>query len=293
MNTDELVKQSLNAKVDHPKIKGYRGSFDGRARICVSTGGVTYTHQIGDNCMKIAGDHVEPGVSMAASDSGENGAVQFLSCVGNEVECLSGPAAGAKGIVTGTHGGVDHTMAWFEEEDLRKMKGNESFFIRGYGQGLKVKETPDVFYMNIDPDLIEAMDLSAVENGVLEFPIAAMIPSWLMPSGLGSSTIMMGDYDIMTQDKNANEEYGINDLKFGDFVAILDHDCEYGPHYKEGAVTIGIIVHSDSFSSGHGPGVTVVATSKDGKISPVLSENSNLKPYAKILRKKREAESAQ
>lgn len=279
MNKDKLVRQSLNAKVDHPKIKGYRGSFDGKARICVSTGGVTYTHQIGDNCMDLAGDHIEPGVSMAASDSGENGAVQFLSCVDNEVECLSGPAAGAKGFVTGTHGGVDHTMAYFDKEDLEKMKGNETFFIQGFGQGLKVEECPEVFFMNLDPDLLEAMELTLDEMGNLLFPVTHIIPAALMGSGLGASTIMMGDYDIMTQDKEINEQLGLNGLRFGDIIAIEDHDCEYGPHFKKGAMSIGVIVHSDSFSSGHGPGVTVIATSKNGKITPVITDQANLKNY--------------
>ncbi len=289
INKDKLVSQSLNAKVDHPKIKGYRGSFDGRARICVGTGGITYNRQIGDPCMDLAGDHVEPGVSMAASDSGENGAVQFLSCVGNEVECLSGPAAGAKGFVTGTHGGVDHTMAWFDRDDLERMKGNENFFIRGYGQGLKAEETPDVFFMNLDPDLLEVMDLKIDENGKLVFPVTAVIPAALMGSGLGSSTVMMGDYDIMTQDKQANREYGIDRLRFGDFIAIEDHDCEYGPHYKKGALSIGIIVHSDSFSSGHGPGVTVLATSENGMILPLLDEKANLKKWIPALQAKKSA----
>lgn len=277
-NKDKLVKMSVNASVDHPRIKGYRGSFDGRARITVGTGGITWTQEIGDSCMDIAGDHIEPGVSMANPDRDQNGAVQFLSCVGNEVECLSGPAAGATGVVTGTHGGVDHTMAWFSPEDLQKMKGNENFLIRGFGQGLKVEETPDVFFMNLDPDLFEAMDLKE-EDGVLEFPVAAVVPAALMGSGLGAGTIMMGDYDIMTQDKEAVREYGLDGLRFGDFVAIQDHDCEYGPHFKKGAVSVGIIVHSDSFSSGHGPGVTVLATSKEGKIRPVLSDRANLKDY--------------
>lgn len=91
--------------------------------------------------------------------------------------------------------------------------------------------------------------------------------------------MMSGDYDIMTQDKEANEQFGLNDLRFGDFVAILDHDCTYGPHYKKGAVSVGVIVHSDSFTSGHGPGVAIVATSQSGAIMPFVSDQANLKHY--------------
>ena len=285
MNKGALVKMGVNTKVDHPKMKGSWHGYDGRARMTVGTGGITWSHAIGDSCMKIAGDHVEPGVSMANPGGSENTAVQFLSCVGNRVRVLNGDAKGALGIVTGTHGGVDHTMAWFAPEDLKKMDGSENFLITAYGQGLKVSETPDVFYMNLDPDLAEAMELEADEQGNLIFPVAAVIPSFLMGAGLGSSTLMTGDYDIMTQDHEANEKYGINKLRLGDFVAISDHDCENGPHYKEGAVSVGVIVHSDSFTSGHGPGVTMLATSAKGKIKPVLSDKANLADYKDLIRR--------
>lgn len=282
-NRNQLVKMAVNAQVDHPRIKGYRGGFDGRARICVGTGGVTYSHAIGDSCMDLAGDHVEPGVSMANAKDAENHAVETLSCVGNEVKILSGEAKGFKGIVTGTHGGIEHTMAWFPEAVIEKLDGTESFLIKTHGQGLKVMETPDVFYMNLDPELLNLMDLDVDEEGNLLFPVAAVIPAFLMGSGVGSSTMMEGDYDIMTQDPEANEKFGLNSLRFGDFVAILDHDSEFGPHYQKGAVTVGVVVHSDSFTSGHGPGVTVLATSKTGKIKPVCKGKTNLADYAEEL----------
>lgn len=279
LNKDQLVEMALNAKVDHPTMKGYRGGFDGRARICVGTGGITYSHAIGDSAMNLAGDHVEPGVSMANPDRSQNSAVEYLSCIGNPVMVTSGPAKGAKGRVTGTHGGVEHTMAWFAPEDLEQMDGSENFLIRARGQGLKIEETPDVFWLNIDPDLVEAMDLEVDENGTLKFPVTTILPAFLMGSGLGSSSMMTGDYDIMTQDKEANERFGINDLRFGDFVAILDHDATHGAHYRQGAVTIGVIVHSDSFTAGHGPGLTVVATSGSGAIEPVVDAQANLVSY--------------
>ena len=44
-----------------------------------------------------------------------------------------------------------------------------------------------------------------------------------------------------------------------------------------GAMTVGVVVHSDSFSGGHGPGVTNLMCCIDGTIVPVLDENANLK----------------
>lgn len=286
INRDQLVEMAVNAKIDHPKMKGYWGGHDGRARITLGTGGITYSHALGDPCMNIAGDHIEPGVSMANPDGAQNMAVETFSCVGNPVFVVSGSAKGARGFVTGTHGGVDHTMAYFDKKDLDKMDGSETFLIRTKGQGMKVEETPEVFWMNLDPDLLEAMDLKVDEDGTVEYPVAAILPAFLMGSGVGSSTMMNGDYDIMTQDKEANKRFGIDKLRFGDFVAVLDHDAEYGPHYKQGAVTIGVVVHSDSFTSGHGPGLTVLATSKAGKIRPMIDPvRSNLADYKEDLQR--------
>ncbi|WP_305204828.1 DUF4438 family protein, partial [Dubosiella newyorkensis] len=137
---------------------------------------------------------------------------------------------------------------------------------------------PSIYMINIDPNLLEKMPIQEREDHIV-WPVVTIVPAYLMGSGLGSSTLMEGDYDIMTQDPKANERFGLNDLRFGDFVAIQDHDCTYGPNYQEGAVSIGVIVHSDSFTSGHGPGVMVVATSKEGKIEPIIDHEANLKKY--------------
>ena len=65
INQDKLVKIALNAKVDHPRVSGFYVGYDGKGRMPIGTGGVVYSHAIGDSCMNIAGDHIEPGVSMA------------------------------------------------------------------------------------------------------------------------------------------------------------------------------------------------------------------------------------
>jgi hypothetical protein len=50
-----------------------------------------------------------------------------------------------------------------------------------------------------------------------------------------------------------------------------------------GAITIGIIVHSNCVISGHGPGVTTLLTSRSGKIVPKIDPDANI---AKILKLK-------
>ena len=255
-NRKQLPMMSVSGSVDHPGLHGdgYWVGYDGYGRIAMSVGGIVYNHALLDPCMGIVGDHIEPGVSIKNSVDKYNCALQCFACIGNEARIVSGPAAGRKGYVTGKHGGVDHVMIYFEQEVLEAMNADERILIRAWGQGLKLEEHPDVLVMNMDPDLLETMDLQHAPSGKLQVPIVTRIPAFLMGAGLGSTTTMSGDYDIMTQDHEANRRYGIDQLRFGDLVLIEDHDNTHGPHYREGALSIGVIVHSDSFTSGHGPG---------------------------------------
>ena len=50
----------------------------------------------------------------------------------------------------------------------------------------------------------------------------------------------------------------------------------YGRAYRKGAVTIGIVVHSDCLLAGHGPGVTTLMTCAKPLIKPVIDANANI-----------------
>ncbi len=57
----------------------------------------------------------------------------------------------------------------------------------------------------------------------------------------------------MTSDPDTVAAYRLDKMRFGDFVALMDHDNAYGRAYRKGAVSIGIVVHSDCRLAGHGP----------------------------------------
>jgi hypothetical protein len=78
------------------------------------------------------------------------------------------------------------------------------------------------------------------------------------------------------------EEYGLEDLRFGDLVAIMDADHSYGRIYRRGAVSVGIVTHSDCVIAGHGPGVTTLFTSKTGAIKPVIDPDANIAKLMKL-----------
>ena len=96
-------------------------------------------------------------------------------------------------------------------------------------------------------------------------------------TGIGSLSVTTGDYDILCHDQETVVEFHLDRLRFGDFVAVLDHDNRYGRTYRKGAITIGVVIHSDSPLAGHGPGMmTLMSSSTPGRLVPVLEENANV-----------------
>ncbi len=279
-NQADLVMLAVVGQITPPLQRGaYRVDRDGTPFALPGTGGIAYNVKLGDRAFGWAGDHVEPCVSTAADpvdrSAPKNQAYNTLACVGNEAIVVSGDAKGAKGIVTGTHGGIEHVMVDFAQEDLEKMVIEDKILIKAYGQGLKLTDYPGITVRNLDPKLLDKLGLIE-ENGRLIVPVAKKIPAKLMGSGLGSPTTASGDYDITTTDQEEIKALGIDELKFGDFVALEDSDNRFGRSYRRGALSVGIIVHSDSFIAGHGPGVATLFTAIDGSLGFKLDENANL-----------------
>jgi len=275
--------QSLQGHISHPKAPSpYRLKHDGTSHILPAAGGITYNIQIGDLAMGWAGDHVEPGVSMKLGNKKENDGLMLLACIGNEAKIVSGDAKGAKGFLTGAHRGIDHIIMYFNPKDLENMSIGDKILVKSCGQGLELLDFPDVKLMNIDPKLLEKMDIKVGEDGFLEVPVVTEIPAYLMGSGIGESTAGEGDYDIMTADEAANIEFGIDKLKFGDIVLLRDCDNSYGRGYLSGSVSIGIIIHSDCIKMGHGPGVTTIMTCKTSKIKGIKNYDANIANYMDV-----------
>ena len=132
--------------------------------------------------------------------------------------------------------------------------------------------------MSIDPELFSKLNIRE-ENGRLIIPVAAVIPAYLMGSGLGAMEVFGSDYDIMTRDPASREEFHLDKLRFGDLVFIQDHQCMHGPDYLRGSGTVGVIIHGDSKLAGHGPGVTPIMTCREPIMVPEEDEGANIAFY--------------
>lgn len=279
-NRDRLVRVAVVGQVAPQEFESgwttpYLISHDGVPRIVPGTGGITYNVRVGDKIKGLVGDHIEPAVSSRNLDPKANGGYNILSCVGNEATVVSGDAKGSRGVVTGTHGGIEHVMIDFHDDVLAKLVVGDQIQVKAWGVGLQIDGFPQIRCTGLDPDLF-AKWVTKTLDGKLEVPVAKMAPAAIMGSGLGRDNVYRGDYDITLFDPKLVEEHHLDELRFGDFVAILDADASFGRHFFTGAVSVGIIAHGDSFLAGHGPGVTGLLTSRTGEIRPVLDPRANI-----------------
>ncbi len=278
-NYNDLPILLVQGQVRHSKgSMAYRHTIDGEPMTLPATGGITLNAMIGDRCVGWAADHLEPGVTMRNENDDYNAAVQGLSCIGNVAIVRSGDAKGATGFVTGKHGGCEHLLCYFDQETMEKMSIGDVIDVRTQGQGMKLLDYPEILLRNMSPALLEKMNITE-KDGKLVVGVAKVVPGCIMGSGLGASTSYYGDYDITLHDKQICQQYGLDKLRFGDIVAIMDADTRYGRNFVTGAITIGVVVHSDCILSGHGPGVTTLMTCKTAQIEPVIDENANLADY--------------
>ncbi len=290
-NEDKLVELSMQCKPGPPRIRpGWKVDHEGKPFILPSIGGITLNIQVGDSAFGLAGDHIEPGVSCSANSEKPfefpNNSLQLLSCIGNEAVIVSGDAKGEKGVVTGHHGGSEHVIVDFPKKILKQLTYDDKIMIRTRGQGLILIDYPDIKLYNLDPDLLKKMKIKQKKEkklkGLIEVPVTTIVPAQCMGSGLGSAHVAAGDYDIMTSDPDTVKEYKLDKLKFGDFVALLDHDNSYGRSFLKGAISIGVVVHSDCLLAGHGPGVSTLMTCSKPLIKPILDADANIADILKI-----------
>lgn len=280
-NEDRVVEFFLECQPGPPKTQPHWGvDHQGSAFILPQIGGITLNVAAGDPAFGWAGDHVEPSVSCTADTNKPfehpNVSLQMYACVGNEARVISGDAKDATGYVIGHHGGSEHVIVEFLRSVKERLSYDDKIMIRARGQGLKLSDYPDITLFNLDPQLLKKMKIEEAGDGTLRVAVTTKVPAACMGSGLGQAHVASGDYDIMTSDPDTVREYHLDRIRFGDFVALMDHDNRYGRAYRKGAMTIGIVVHSDCLRAGHGPGVTTLMTCAKPLIEPVIDANANI-----------------
>lgn len=278
LNEEVLVKISVYGAVSQPSHRGYVVDSLGKGHIIPGIGGITYNLRLGDPAFGWAGDHVEPEVSLYNPNKADSEALNILACIGNEARVASGDAKGETGYVIGKHSGAEHVMVHFSNPAcLDKMNVGDGVLIKAQGQGAKIEGFESVMLNSIDPGLLQRM-VAINADGKLEAPIAAEVPAALMGSGIGMDSYR-GDYDIMTQDEAQVARYRLGGLRLGDMVLLRDCWNVYGRGVRKGAVSIGVVIHSDCVVGGHGPGIVNVMSAKEGLITGRFDAKCNIMDY--------------
>jgi hypothetical protein len=285
INTHQIIVNTVAGQIAHPILppSPYRIGRDGVPRIVPGTGGIVLNRRVGDLAVGLAGDHVEPGASIRNDDRGPAGgpgaanrALMMLACVGNEARVTSGPLGGARGVVTGKHGGINHVLVDFPPSVLARLRIGDRVQIVACGQGMALSDRPDVHAMNLSPLLLRRWGVRVTAGGGLAVPVTHLVPSVVMGSGLGRPEAVLGDCDIELADPATRVLFRLDRIRLGDLVAILGFDTHHGASHRQGVLTFGVVVHSDSRVAGHGPGVTPLLVGPVGRVRPVFRPDANL-----------------
>jgi len=287
-NAEKLIKISVMGEIASPTIRSvYNVSATGKPLVLPGVGGITYNLRVGDPACGWEADHVEPGVSVenkendARSGQAANTAFNVLSCVGNKATVVNGDAKSAEGTVTGKHGGIEHVLVDFPSDVLEKLGLGDRILVKAFGVGLKLVDFPEIKVVNMDPALLDTWNIEP-KGDKLEVPVTHIVPAAIMGSGLGANQVNSGDYDIQLFDKAVVEQYALESLRIGDIVAIIDADHSFGRIYRQGAISVGVVIHTNCVTAGHGPGVTTLITSPEGKIVPQIDQKANIASILKL-----------
>jgi hypothetical protein len=253
-NAARLVRQVLAGEV-WPALAdrhAYRVGPDGQPFLLPGMGGVTLGVHCADPATGYASDHLEPGASVRHRDPAANMALQFLTCVGNQVRVASGPAAGAVGHVIGQHA---YVLVDFAEPEAANLATGDAVTVVATGQGLALADHPAIVVKNLDPGLLAAMPGGTRPDGRLAVHVAARIPAEAIGAGAGmaseyANTDLMGAYQGLGEDLSL----GLEGLRIGDIVAMADTDHRFGRGYRDGYLSIGVISTGQCMLFGHGPG---------------------------------------
>jgi len=283
-NASRLVTQVLTGEVWPPLADrhAYRVGPDGQPFVLPGMGGVTLGVHCGDPATGYASDHLEPGASVRHRSPGANMALQFLTCVGNQVTVESGPAAGAVGHVVGQHA---YVLADFPAGAMASMTTGDQVSVTAVGQGLALTEHPEVTVKNCSPGLLSGMPGGTAANGRLEIHVAAVVPAEAVGAGAGmvseyANTDLMGAYAGLGEDLSL----GLEGLRIGDIVALEDSDHRYGRGYRPGFLTIGVISTGQCLLFGHGPGPSTLLSGPAEAFEVVTDPAANLATWLHAAR---------
>lgn len=279
-NAAQLVEIAVCGNVSQPSLRpsGYTIDQYGVGAVLPGMAGTVYNARVGNPAFGWAGDHVEPGTSIANPDNAAEFALHYLTCMGNTAMVTSGLAKGARGVVTGEHARI---LVDFDDEANELLCPGDTIQIIAHGRGLQLLDYPQIEIKKVSPRLLEAMRIEVVDDTHIRLPVTMELPPRIMGSGAELNSEYV-DQDLMSGDRALMAELGIDQMKLGDIVVIPDADHRYGRGFRKGAAAITLCIHGDSVMSGHGPGMLTIMTCPDPCIEWYIDPTANIANYLNI-----------
>ena len=269
LNGDRLVRTRVTGLI-MPTAANRVVAPDGSLRILPGQGGVVVGIATGDRAGGWAGDHVEPGLSLGHPEDAANRALQLLSCVGNRVTIIDGPAAGARGVVVGKHG---HVLVQLTAADLARAAPGDWAVVEAEGVGLRIEGEPDIVANSCSALLLERLIAGYDAEGRLRVPVVVTLPAEAAAAGLGMAAQR---FNIDLQVDQPPIAALAAELRFGDVVALLDQDHRYARRHRPGWVAIGVICHGASVGGGHGFGMMTLLSAPADRLALASSTEARL-----------------
>ncbi len=130
----------------------------------VGDGGIVLGLDLGDSVFAAHADHAAPGACLVHPNEAARHALALYSCIGNAAQVRTGAAAGATGAVIGKRGENGRVIVGFRAGDLARLRPGDQVSVRTRGQGHRPGWLPPtVAVMNVDPDLLAALPVSAAQ----------------------------------------------------------------------------------------------------------------------------------
>jgi hypothetical protein len=268
-NAGRLVRTRLAATIT-PTAANRAAAPDGRLQVLPGQGGIALGIRLGEPALARRGDHVEPGLSLGHAEPAANRAIQVLSCVGNPVELLDGPAKGARGMVFGKHGAV---LAALPQEALALAAPGDRVAIEAQGAGLALGAAPEVTCLSLSPALALAWLGAPAGDGRLRVPVVAELPPEAAAAGIGMPSQR---FNMDLHSDQPPMAALCADLAFGDLVAVRDQDHRFARSYRRGWVAVGVISHGSTIAGGHGLGLMTLLTAPASAIRLEPSPEANV-----------------
>jgi hypothetical protein len=283
-NKDKLLVIAVQGQIAPAQpARSYGVTWDGKPKVMIGTGGINYNLRIGDRVFGwAAGDRATVGVATegVGEDRFKEAWLTYTS-VGNEVRIMSGEAKGDKGIIVGKFG--SYVQVHFEEGVLAKLAVGDLLQAKTSGIGLEIEGFKDVLAHGIAPEILEKL-VAKRTDGRIEVPAVKEIPAEIIGQGSGGSSLS-GNWHIQTTFPPDIQQYGLQELRFGDLVLLKDIETDYGKGYYKGGATIGIVCSGPSDISGLGIGVTPILSTRFGKITARIDATANIGKYLGIARR--------